>query len=437
MEGNRTNSNTLHFGIYNHVLTVDGDKLVTRKLIVLKDERLPVAFTNFDTFAGGSGTPLKYLDSNDGPQYLYVCKFLNYVFFEKYSITKLTDITAEMLISFLKDYGSCTLPNDDENTSRSKSSVNRCVNYVLSFVHELERQKHKTKVDWKKIYRKVKKISTKARRVITEEQLAFEIRYKENVNEIFRDITEEAFQIIMQVIIDRYTNILMLAALGAFAGLRPSEACNVRREEYGGIFFELFGDEIYNIEIDLTKEVRLRSDDVPVGGIKKHRRQKVYPAFLAEFRTLYEIYMDFIEGRKFETDYGPLTTNQSGKAFTYDAYLREFKKVICEAREIMIHSDNPSTQLYGHMLYTHSLTPHIFRHWFTVKLVQFGEQLPTIMKYRGDRSPESANTYLQNKSELIKQLDSVEDEIWSYNTWRVNKIYGQSNPENQESSTTE
>lgn len=47
MEGNRTNSNTLHFGIYNHVLTVDGDKLVTRKLIVLKDERLPVAFTNF------------------------------------------------------------------------------------------------------------------------------------------------------------------------------------------------------------------------------------------------------------------------------------------------------------------------------------------------------------------------------------------------------
>lgn len=117
MEGNRTNSNTLHFGIYNHVLTVDGDKLVTRKLIVLKDGRLPIAFTNFDMFAGGSGAPLKYLDSNDGPQYLYVCKFLNYVFFEKYSITKLTDITAEMLISFLKGYGSCTLPNDDENTS--------------------------------------------------------------------------------------------------------------------------------------------------------------------------------------------------------------------------------------------------------------------------------------------------------------------------------
>ena len=109
MDRNRIDGNALHFGIYNHVLTVDNDKLVTRKLIVLKDGKLPVAFTNFDMFAGGSGTPLKHLDSNDGPQYLYVCKFLNYVFFEKYSITKLTDITAEMLISFLKGYGSGTM----------------------------------------------------------------------------------------------------------------------------------------------------------------------------------------------------------------------------------------------------------------------------------------------------------------------------------------
>ena len=59
------------------------------------------------------------------------------------------------------------------------------------------------------------------------------------------------------------------------------------------------------------------------------------------------------------------------------------------------------------------------------------------MKYRGDRSPESANTYLQNKSELIKQLDCVEDEIWNYTSWRVNKTYGQSNPENQDPSVTE
>ena len=43
--------------------------------------------------------------------------------------------------------------------------------------------------------------------------------------------------------------------------------------------------------------------------------------------------MEFIEGRKFETDYGPLTTNQYGKAYTYNAYLYEFKKVIYEAAE--------------------------------------------------------------------------------------------------------
>ena len=53
MDRNRIDGNALHFGIYNHVLTVDNDKLVTRKLIVLKDGKLPVAFTNFDMFAGG------------------------------------------------------------------------------------------------------------------------------------------------------------------------------------------------------------------------------------------------------------------------------------------------------------------------------------------------------------------------------------------------
>ena len=75
MDGNRIDGNALHFGIYNHVLTVDGDKLVTRKLIVLKDGKLPVAFTNFDMFAGGSGAPLKHLDSNDGPQYCMYASF--------------------------------------------------------------------------------------------------------------------------------------------------------------------------------------------------------------------------------------------------------------------------------------------------------------------------------------------------------------------------
>jgi len=38
--------------------------------------------------------------------------------------------------------------------------------------------------------------------------------------------------------------------------------------------------------------------------------------------------MNFIEGNKYESDFGALTTNKQGKAITYDNYYVKFKKVI-------------------------------------------------------------------------------------------------------------
>lgn len=42
------------------------------------------------------------------------CLFLNYVFFDKYHIKKLTDVKANMVKDFLNDYGLCNLPGDNE-----------------------------------------------------------------------------------------------------------------------------------------------------------------------------------------------------------------------------------------------------------------------------------------------------------------------------------
>jgi len=38
--------------------------------------------------------------------------------------------------------------------------------------------------------------------------------------------------------------------------------------------------------------------------------------------------MNFIEGNKYESDFGALTTNKQGKAITYDNYYVKFKKVV-------------------------------------------------------------------------------------------------------------
>lgn len=64
------------------------------------------------------------------------------------------------------------------------------------------------------------------------------------------------------------------------AGLRPSEACNVRRPDSvlgPGMRFEMRDGQIVNVIIDLREEKNLRSDLINVGGIKKPREQKVYP----------------------------------------------------------------------------------------------------------------------------------------------------------------
>ncbi len=78
----------------------------------------------------------------------------------------------------------------------------------------------------------------------------------------------------------------MVVALGAFVGLRPSEACNVRREDSplgAGIIFHQSDNQVFKIEIDLRKEMPLRSDLKPTGRIKKERLQAVPYIFLEVF----------------------------------------------------------------------------------------------------------------------------------------------------------
>lgn len=104
----------------------------------------------------------------------------------------------------------------------------------------------------------------------------FEINYKPKVQLIFRDLTEEAFQIIMDEIAENHRNILMLAAFGGFAGLRPSEACNVRRPDSvlgPGMRFEMRDGQIVNVIIDLREEKNLRNPHSPISQTTR----KVYP----------------------------------------------------------------------------------------------------------------------------------------------------------------
>lgn len=416
----------LTFSVYEHALVVDEDQLIKRHFIVLKSDGVIIAWTDYHRYIMGN-TRIRHITSNDSTRCYAVVTFLNYVFFGKYQITRLTDISAQMVIDFCNDYGLCKLNGDNDFTHRTKDSVERCLSYIIDFLTEFQKHNSNINFDVTELYHREDRFSKSRKKYISVTVPNFEIRYKTTPKPIFRDIPECAFKVIMSRIVDNYTDILMLAACSAFAGMRPSEACNVRREDSSlgsGISFDLVNNEISSITMDLTKELNLRSDLVSVGGIKKERKQSVYPSFLDVFYKCYRIYMDYIKNRKYESKFGPLTINNKGMAMTYQTYYQRFQSCIKDCIPEMLNSNDPELVHYGQLLLEHRISPHIFRHWFSVKLTLNGEDVSGLMYWRGDKNPTSALQYIMNKSDLQKQHNTVVNEIFKYSSWKADKKYG-------------
>ena len=93
---------------------------------------------------------------------------------------------------------------------------------------------------------------------------------------------------------------------------------------------------------------------------------------------------------------------------------------------IYLRSDDPELVLFGQTLMERSLSPHVFRHWFTVQLVLSGINNPGIlMKLRGDSSPESALTYIDSKGDLLKQYSKITNETFNYTLWAARKKHNE------------
>ena len=134
-----------------------------------------------------------------------------------------------------------------------------------------------------------------------------------------------------------------------------------------------------------------------------------------------------MNGRKYEKEYGPLSVNRQGKAITYASYLDRFHKIIRdEITPILLESNDGELVAYGRILLEHIISPHVFRHWYTVQLVLSGaDDVATLMYWRGDKSPESALTYLQNKGEIMRQYQKVNNGIFDYMMWASAKEHNQ------------
>ena len=418
----------MKFIVYKHSLVLGDNNIVTKQFIVLKHDDGNLQFTDFHRYIK-SASRIKSISDDGNKRFSYVVKFLNFIF-GTLGLKSVDQLTLEMVREFFTLYGLSQLPED--SGKRKKSTVEKCVNAVLDFLTlYLSEREGKAKLKAKELYSTTTFTNSRGR-VVKRKEPNFEIYVDDSNTEkaIFRDMPNSAFEMLFSHIAHYHKDLLMVVALGAFVGLRPSEACNVRREDSPlgpGILFHQSEGQVFKIEIDLRKEIPLRSDLKPTGRIKKERLQAVPYIFLEVFLDTYNDYMSYLEGKKYEKDYGPLNLNRRGEALSYDVYYQRFRKIIREEMiPIFLKSDDAEVVFFGQLLQEHNISPHIFRHWYTTQLVLSGvSEISELMSARGDKSPESAWVYLQNKGEIAKQYGQVNNGVFDYMNWQAEKLFGE------------
>lgn len=405
------------YSVYEHRMVGPGETVYSRFFIVLKNEYgVIVHFTRFHNYVGVyEGKVYRPITANAKQKLYYVCKALNYILadhYEEYGVDHVFKVTKDQLLGFFMDYA---LSEKPAGGFRGEQSIEKCVSAVTMFFRRLS-YKFGSYVTLNKsdLYKEVT-IYGKNRRSVKKYIPDFEITGIPEEKHIFRDIPNKVFKVLMEMAMRYAPDIVFAMALSAFAGLRPGEVCNVRQESSPngrGIRFVYLNDQIISAEIDLTRECPMRSDGVVCGSIKKKRMQKVCPLFIEAFQILYERHKRYLSTVSFEKDYAPMFVNRRGMAMTYPDYYKRFCDLVKDhLRPFLLKHEDPELRIYGQLLMENSLGPHALRHWFSVQLVLNGADVARLQFFRGDRSPESAFWYLQNKGDLIDTLKQTSADL--------------------------
>jgi len=405
------------YSVYQHRLMAPDGQIYMRPFIVIKNRfGVIVRFTNLHDYVGVfTGKLFVPLQSNAKSKLHYICKMLNYILIEQFpdfGADHVFEVTREMLENFFRDYAGTLQENGDY---RSPASIEYCIAAVTGFFRNL-------------CLKFAALMALKESELVTEKLVrnrhgemvmkcipVFQVQGVWTNRNTFRELPTKAFEILLSHAFRYAPDIAFALCLQAFAGLRAGEVCNIRQEQspLGSSFaISMIGRDVRHVEIDLTRELPMRSDGVICGKIKKERKQCVYTPFLDAFAFAYRHHKQFLSTQDFEQEYCPMFVNNWGKAMTYADYANRFKRLVERSfRPALLESGDPELRLYGQLLCENNLGLHSLRHWFSVQLVLRGEGLAQIQHWRGDNSPESAFTYLQNKGDLVKELELASDEL--------------------------
>jgi integrase len=383
--------------------------MYTRLLIVLRNGYGDIVrFTGLHTFAEPfAGRTFVPLTSASRERLYHICSMLNYILIEQYEDDHIFYITTEEISTFFQKYA---FTQGNNGRFRSRTTIEKCISNVTEFFRRLKvKYGEAVLLDSNDLFTE-KIVYGKKGQQITKRVPQFQVKGMEQHSEIFRELPTKAFRILLNLAFRYAPDIAFAMCLQAFAGLRAGEVCNVRQESSplgSGLVFTRIDGDVRKIEIDLTKELQLRSDGVITGRIKKERKQCVYPPFIKAFSAGYEQHKAWLSTHQYESDYCPMFINADGYALRYNAYQRRFYALVDNHfRTELLRSDDPELRIYGQMLYEVRLGLHALRHWYSVQLVLHGEDIAQVQYWRGDKNPQSAFTYLQNKGDLVRELEA-------------------------------
>lgn len=405
----------LHYAVYQYNAATEDGIFYVRAFIVMKNGYdVIVRFTRLHDYAGVySGRTVIPLSSNPTAKLYYICRMLNFILVYnagKYRIRHIFHITRDMMAEFFEDYA---LEKKADGGYKGRNTIEKCISAVTRFMANLARKYGgHMKVTASELYRAENDYNQKGR-LCTMDRPDFQVKGIFEEKRPFKDLPTKAFEQLIPLAFRYAPEIAFAMCLQAFAGLRAGEAMNVRQESStlgGSLTFTSVSGIVTKVEIDLKRVRVMRSDNKAVGRIKKPRVQCVYPAFLDAFCTAYGFHKAHLDGRRFEKEYVPMFPNRDGMAFTADDYRKRFETLVkSRLLPLLLKSSDPELRIYGQLLCENNLSPHSLRHWFTVQLVLRGEDIAGIQFWRGDKSPQSAFEYLQNKGDLVNELKEADE----------------------------
>lgn len=406
------------FAVYESRMMNVNRELISFRFIVIKSGlNIIESFTGFEQYSGKYTGKKPKIELRDKHELEYICRALNYLIFSKYNyykVDKVSQISNKMIFEFFDHYRKTRMVN---GRFPGQQSIDKCVNAVTSFFCNVALEiGSMSAINTDDLVTEVwSKRNNKSQKVYQNYIPRYQKKSLEKTTDpLLRDIPINAIPMLINEANIHDPEIAFPIVAQSTTGVRPGEVVNFRREDSPlgpGIKFEYVGSRVNRIEIDLRYEYLLRSDGKQTGKIKKERMVIVYPPFMNLFLSAYKKHLYLCEGKKYEAEFGPMFINKNGKAMSYKTYQERFQSLVNNhLRPRLLKSEDPLLQIFGQRLLTKNLSPHALRHYFSVMLALNNEDISQIMFFRGDKSPESALRYFENKGELIKAAGLAHEE---------------------------